>query len=85
MHVDFYNASDLARGRRVDVGGAPAAVPVVGRRVLVCDGYNCNLGVILDGEYAGASFGVVFCGMCPKALDQALSMVCPSAQSQCVA
>jgi hypothetical protein len=40
VHVDFYAACDGARGRVVDVGAAPAPVPVVCRRVLVCDGDN---------------------------------------------
>jgi hypothetical protein len=38
VHVDFYATRDGARRCVVEVGAAPAPVPVVCWRVLVCDG-----------------------------------------------
>jgi hypothetical protein len=61
VHVDFYATCDGTRGRVVDVGAAPAAVPVVCGRVLVCDGdYGEGRGGRGDRVDAMRGFGVMF-------------------------
>jgi hypothetical protein len=52
VDVDLDRAGEAAGRGVVEVGRAPAAVPVVCGRVLVCDGYKCELRVIFDGEDA---------------------------------
>lgn len=61
VHVDFYAAGDGAGGGVVDVGAAPAAVPVVCGGVLVCDSDDGEgRGGRRNGEDAVGGFGVVF-------------------------
>ena len=52
VYVDLDCAGQAAGRGIVEVGRAPAAVPVVCGRVLVCDGYKGELRVILDREDA---------------------------------
>ena len=61
VHVDFDGASQTARRGVVEVGRAPAAVPVVCGGVLVCDGDDGEgRGGRRNGEDAVGGFGVVF-------------------------
>ena len=76
MHVDFDGASQTARRGVVEVGRAPAAVPIVGRRVLVCDCHESKLRVVFDGEDTVRRLGVVLSGVRPEALDEALALYC---------
>lgn len=52
VDVDFDGAGQAAGGGVVHVGRAPAAVPVVRGRVLVRDGHQGELGVVLHGKDA---------------------------------
>ena len=60
MYIDLDGAGDGARRGRVDVRGAPPAVPEVGRRVFVRDSKESELCIILSRVDADAGLGVVF-------------------------
>lgn len=79
VHVDFYASSDGARGRVVDVGAAPAAVPVVCGGVLVRDGDDGERrGRGGDGVDAVGGLGVMFGGVGTEGLVEAFPVVCVS-------
>jgi hypothetical protein len=80
VDIDLDGAGKRVGGWVVDVGRAPAAVPVVCGRVLVCDGYDGDCGVIGGGEDAVRGVGVVFRGVCFKGSDKTLSEVFLSAR-----
>jgi hypothetical protein len=73
VDVDLDGAGKRVGGWVVDVGRAPAAVPVVCGRVFVCDGYDGDCGVVGGGEDAVRGVGVVFRGVCFEGSDEALS------------
>jgi hypothetical protein len=74
VHVDFDGAGERGRGWRVDVGRAPAPVPVVCGRVFVCDGEDGERGVGGGGEDAVGGLRVVFGGVRGEGLDEALAV-----------
>jgi hypothetical protein len=74
VHVDLDGAGERAGGWVVDVGRAPAAVPVVCGRVFVCDGDDGDGGVVGGGEDAVRGVGVVFRGVCFEGSDEALAV-----------
>jgi hypothetical protein len=61
VHVDFDGAAETA-GRGEGVGGPPAAVPEVLRRVLVCDEQYGDSAVISGGVDADGGGREVFGG-----------------------
>lgn len=73
MDVDLDRARQAARRGVVQVGRAPATVPVVSRRVFVCDSYEGKLRVVFDGKDAVRGLGVVLAGVRSEALDEALA------------
>jgi hypothetical protein len=76
VYIDLDCAGQAAGGGIVEVGRAPAAVPVVCWRVLVCDGYEGELRVVFDGEDTVGGFGVVLARVGSQALDEALAVAC---------
>lgn len=73
MYVDGDGAGERGRGGGVEVGRAPAAVPVVCGRVLGCDGEEGDLRVVGGGVDADVVFGVVFCAVAAEGLDEGFS------------
>ena len=64
MHIDFEATSQGARRRSVDVQRPPAAVPEVVGAILVCDGEDSNLGIILRRVDPEGGIRIVFGGVC---------------------
>jgi hypothetical protein len=74
VHVDFDSANERVGRWVVDVGRAPAAIPVICWRVFVCDSQDSKGGVIGGREDAIGGFGVVFGGVCTEGFDETLSI-----------
>lgn len=74
MHVDLDCAFERVAAGAVDVRAAPAAIPVVGGRVFVCDGHEGNFRVVRDGVDAQTGFGVVLRCVGLECFDQTLAL-----------
>ena len=75
VHVDVYAAGESAGRGRVEVGGAPTAVPVVGGAVFVGHRDEGEGAVRGRGVDAVGGGGVVFGCMCAQRVDNALDEV----------
>lgn len=76
MYVDLDRASQAAGGGVVEVGRAPATVPVVCGRVLVRDGYKGEFRVVFDRKDTVGGLWVVLVRVGSEALDKALAVDC---------
>jgi len=75
VHVNLDRAAQAARGRQ-GVGGPPAAVPEVLRRVLVCDEQDSDVAVVGRGVDADGRCGEVLGGGFGEGLLEGADKVC---------